>query len=55
MVHLGLGDIGREKRFFRMAPLLSGGYNAQGINMYDAKDIPEIIERLKKAESTWEQ
>lgn len=29
------------------------GYNAQGINMYDAKDIPEIIERLKEAEATW--
>ena len=26
-----LGDIGRENRFFRMAPILSGGYNAQGI------------------------
>ena len=31
------------------------GYNAQCINMYDAKDIPQIIERLKEAESTWEQ
>ncbi|MBE5956941.1 MAG: amidohydrolase [Lachnospiraceae bacterium] len=29
------------------------GYNAQGINMYDAKDIPEVIERLKEAEATW--
>ena len=29
------------------------GYNAQGINMYDAKDIPEIIDRLKEAEATW--
>ena len=29
------------------------GYNAQGINMYDAKDIPEIIERLREAERTW--
>lgn len=26
-----LGDIGKENRFFRMAPILSGGYNAQGI------------------------
>lgn len=26
-----LGDIGRENRFFRLAPILSGGYNAQGI------------------------
>ena len=26
-----LGDIGRENRFFRIAPILSGGYNAQGI------------------------
>ncbi len=29
------------------------GYNAQGINMYDAKDIPDIICRLKEAEATW--
>lgn len=29
------------------------GYNAQGINMYDAKDIPEVIERLKEADATW--
>lgn len=31
------------------------GYNAQGINMYDAKDIPEVIERLKEADATWSQ
>ena len=29
------------------------GYNAQGINMYDAKDIPEVLERLKEADATW--
>lgn len=31
------------------------GYNAQGINMYDAKDIPDIIKRLKEADATWSQ
>ncbi len=29
------------------------GFDAQGINMYDAKDIPEIIEKLKEADRTW--
>lgn len=29
------------------------GFDAQGINMYDAKDIAEVIERLKEADATW--
>lgn len=29
------------------------GFNALGINLYDAKDIAEIIERLKEADATW--
>lgn len=29
------------------------GFDAQGINMYDAKNIPEVLERLKKADETW--
>lgn len=28
------------------------GYNAQGIDLYDAKDIPEILKRLKETEVT---
>ncbi len=35
------------------AHLSMTGCNAQGINMYDAKDIPEMIERLKEADATW--
>jgi len=35
------------------AHLTMTGCNAQGINMYDAKDIPEIIERLKEADAEW--
>lgn len=31
------------------------GFDAQGINMYDAKDIPEVIDRLKEADETWEK
>ena len=30
------------------------GFDAQGINMYDAKDIPEILKRLKEADETWD-
>lgn len=29
------------------------GFDAQGINMYDAKDIPEVLKRLKEADETW--
>lgn len=29
------------------------GFDAQGINMYDAKDIPEVLNRLKEADETW--
>lgn len=29
------------------------GFDAQGINMYDAKDISEVLDRLKKADETW--
>ena len=28
------------------------GYHSQGIDLYDAKDIPEILNRLKETEST---
>ena len=30
------------------------GFDAQGINMYDAKDIPEIMDLLKEADKTWD-
>ena len=31
------------------------GFDAQGINMYDAKDIPEIMDRLKEANESWDK
>ena len=30
------------------------GFDAQGINMYDAKDIAEVLARLKEADETWD-
>ena len=30
------------------------GFDAQGINMYDAKDIPEVIARLQEAYDSWD-
>ena len=30
------------------------GFDAQGINMYDAGDITEVLARLKEADETWE-
>ena len=29
------------------------GFDAQGINMYDAKDIAEVLSRLREADRTW--
>jgi len=35
------------------AHLTITGFDAQGIGMYDAKDIPEVIRRLQDADRTW--